>query len=616
MKDHTKETVDERLRSGDIIEQKNWEFIRELNSCSEDRLNATALKDGGREYSYRQMFRRWERYSAVFSELGIGEKHRSRAALTGLPCSETLFAYFALNMTGASVSMVYQMDMEDEEVWENVVKEEHITDIILTDYKTSPAMLRSLLRSKYRLGIRNIIIMSVPVRGDLADWGEPEAAERNRRRLRRFRGVLFMDDLLRQYEGYPACTGKGGQDETAVIVHTTGTTSAVHKPVPMSDRALNESSARLLRDDRFAMLHGTAVSCLFLHVAGGFAFFDMMLLPLAFGGKIIMMPAFETHPDRMRAMIRYGGNVMFSMPHMFEMLIRLPIRPDLSSLKFVFMGAAYASLEAKKRYDKYLEECGADVKISIGYGMTEMGGACLLSPPDPDKTMIGYPLPGVKAMICDEIDEKYYRIEDGPRTGGLLLSSAGLSGGRLGSRTYFELIEIDGDKYLDTNDLVDVNEDGSITYVGRTNRYFVNQEGVRFDAGLVETAVSQQPDIESCGLAPVLDKLKHDTVPVLYVQVADSAKDPVKTLTEALRNAFIVEGRIKETNLPTQCVITDHIPYNAGGKVDVHKIISQEIEGRTFDIEAEYSDGELTGIKLIETEYAPGQSRPFLFRRR
>ena len=83
------------------------------------------------------------------------------------------------------------------------------------------------------------------------------------------------------------------------------------------------------------------------------------------------------------------------------------------------MGAGYVSLDAKKRFDKYLKECGTDTKVSVGYGLTELGGVCILSPEYAGRSMIGYPLHGVKVKIFDEDKEKYfeevggsYRIKD------------------------------------------------------------------------------------------------------------------------------------------------------------------------------------------------------------
>ena len=50
--------------------------------------------------------------------------------------------------------------------------------------------------------------------------------------------------------------------------------------------------------------------------------------------------------------------------------------------------------------------------------------------------------------------------------------------------------------YFNTNDMVRVNGDGSMTCIGRSNQFFVNNAGVRFDAGLVQNAVTSQPGME------------------------------------------------------------------------------------------------------------------------
>ena len=39
--------ISSRVTDGDIIEQKSWEMIRELNSFSEERLDAAALTGRG-----------------------------------------------------------------------------------------------------------------------------------------------------------------------------------------------------------------------------------------------------------------------------------------------------------------------------------------------------------------------------------------------------------------------------------------------------------------------------------------------------------------------------------------------------------------------------------------
>ncbi len=96
-----------------------------------------------------------------------------------------------------------------------------------------------------------------------------------------------------------------------------------------------------------------------------------------------------------------------------------------------------------------------------------------------------------------------------------------------------------------------------------------------------------------------------------YVAYAfGGVEKPKATLTQALRNVYIEGGRYNETDLPVYCVITDHIPYNDLGKVDVHKILTKEITGKTYNVEAQYTNDVLTDVKLVRSEYAPGQMKP------
>ena len=100
----TPETVNARIENGEIARQKIWKFLQELNSYSDERLDAPAMTDGTRVFSYRRMFRRWERYAEVFSALDITERNHSRVGLAPVPGMEPAMIFYGLNMTGASIS--------------------------------------------------------------------------------------------------------------------------------------------------------------------------------------------------------------------------------------------------------------------------------------------------------------------------------------------------------------------------------------------------------------------------------------------------------------------------------------------------------------------------------
>ena len=594
-----------RNKKADITEQKCWEFIRALNSVSDERLDLIALSDGKHEYSYRRMFRRWQLYAEVFSALGICEDKGSRAAMTGTPAPETVIAFYALNMTGTSVSMVHMSDLKDAERWERMVKEEGVTDLVLADNMISPDLLDRIVRERTALGIRRIIILKIPLSDEYLSDEEKLQMRASRRRLREFRGVYFMDELLERYAAWNISFGKKS-DSAAVIAHTSGTTHGIHKPVPLSDKGLNEAAACMLAEKRFRDLQGRAVCMLFMDMSSAYAFTDMVHLTLAFGGRLVLAPGVRYIEDIAGVMEKSGVNVMFATPAYMDAFMKIKKKPCLPALGFVFVGGSYVSVSQKKRYDAFLEKCGSAARITAGYGLSETAGACILSDPDREDDSMGRPLEGVKAKLFDEDEEKFYDLSDGPRRGVLYISSPSVSSGRIGKKTFFELEDIDGDKYLNTYDLVYAGEDGYLKYAGRMDRYFVNNEGIRFDAGLIEAALSAQPGIESCCITPGYDKTMHDTIPVLNVSVTDRDSDAVSVIEEALCSVFIDDGMIKDTNLPGQCLIAKKLPLNESGKPDTRRIRDGRVRGKLYRVRPERDGGVLKDVELLPFRDAPG----------
>ena len=595
----------ERLRSGELSEQPCWSFIRDLNSFSEERLDSIAIQDGYRQYTYRQMFRYWERYAEAFSGANITGRKRSRVALIATPLTETVFAFYGLNMTGASVSLIYPFDLFDEKQIQSMIEREGITDLLVSELYAFPKLMKRLLRDREVLGLRNIILLESPMGGD---YGVPalEAVRRmNRELFSELPDGLMMENLLKEYEAYPIAYGKARSSEGSVILHTTGTVSGMHKPIPMSDRAVNSAVAWVMEvKDTYEDLKKAPkqmISCLTLNTSWVYAMVDMMHVPLGIGMELVCLPVGGSNPRYAEAIENYGVNILFSSKSILDSWLKSMPDMDLSKLKIMFMGGTYISPEFKQKFNDYLRSCGSTARVINGYGLSELGGACSIAPSTREDDAIGDLLPGFRAKIYVEDEERYYDISDGPRTGVLLLSSPTMSSGRLGNTVFFELETVDGGEYFNSNDLVRVNEDGSLTCIGRSNQFFVNNAGVRFDAGLVQNAVSSQPGIEACGVVPELHKTLHDNIPVLYVQTSEKGPAGLTTLRKALIQVFIKDDILVDTNMPGQCVLTDSIPLNSSGKVDTKRLASGAVTGSRFSVKSVKSaDGKLQDILLLQ----------------
>ncbi len=592
-----------KLESEEILDQPCWSFIKEMNSFSDERLDSVAIRDGYRTYSYRQMFRNWERYAEAFSGAGITGENGSRVALIGTPTAEVIFAFYGLNMTGTSVSHIYPLDLFDEKQIHSMIEREKITDLMVSEVWAFPLLMKRLLRDREKLGLRNIIVLESPMGGEFAVPALEIIRKMNADLFSELDGGLLMVDLLRDYEATPIVYGSEKSSDSSVILHTTGTVNGMHKPVPMSDKALNgfipcAIKAKETYED-FKDVPDHIVSCLTLNMSWVYSMVDMLHMPLGLGMELICLPWGGTNPRYGEAIEYYGFNVLFTSMNILDSWLKTMPEMDLSALKVVFMGGTYVSPEYKQKFNDYLKSCGSSARVINGYGLSELGGACIISPSDRDDDAIGFPLPGYKVKIYVEDEDRYYDLSDGPRTGILLLSSNTISSGRLDDTVFFELDTIDGEKYFNTNDLVRVNEDGSMTCIGRSNQFFINNAGVRFDAGLVQTAITAQPGIVACGLAPEFHKTLHDNIPVLYVETDKKGKGELAVIHQALIQAFVKDDVLADTNMPSQCVIVEKIPLNTGGKVDAKRLASGAVTGKRFSVKPVKADDKIIDVVLV-----------------
>ena len=598
----------QRIESGEIADQPCWSFIKEMNSVTEERLDSVALTDGYRQYTYRQMFRAWERYAEAFSGLGLTGENGSRVGLISVPLSETIFALYGLNMTGASISLIYHLDLYDEKQIYSMIEREKITDLIISEVFAFPNVIDRLIKDKEKLGINNIVLLPSPMGGEFAIPAFDMVRKMNRTLCADLEGVILMDDLLEKYEAHPISVSKKA---SPIILHTTGTVSGMHKPVPLTDKAINTvvlsfRKARAEHED-FKVIPEHVVTTVPFYLSWAYFFIDSLHTALSWGAEIVCLPMASTNPHYSEVIERYKVNVLFTGLILFDTWNKTRPKMDLSELKLVIMGGTYISTEYKEEMNAYLRSCNSDAHFINGYGLSELGGACIVCPSSRKDDAIGYLLPGFKAKIYVEDEKRYYDISDGPRTGVLLLSSPTMSSGKLDKTVFFELEEIDGEMYFNSHDLVKVAKDGCMTCIGRSNNYFVNNAGVRFDAGLVETAITKQPGVRFCGLAPEFHKVLHDNIPILYVEMKDHGADELATVRNALVKAFITDELISNTNLPSQVVLVEHMPLNANGKVDAKMLKSGTVTGVRYSIKPVHVDETLVDIVLVpaaEGEFA------------
>lgn len=582
-------------------EQKSWKYIRELNSLNDGDHDKLAIIDGNRKFTYGRMFREWERYASVFTALEMTEEQNARVGVMGSTCAEVIFSFYGLNMVGAQVSLVTSWAAFNFEQIKQTIAQEKLTDFILTDDIAQPDLVSELLRKREELGLRHVIILHVRFNGPTTNRVMTAAQEAKYALLSAAFQPICMDTLLASFSYRPVRYSQREIDDTAFIIHTTGSTSGTGKPVPLSDTALNAAVERFMKLKELSLPFDNLVSTIMVDLSNSYGIVDQVHLPFAMGATVVTIPFGFLNPMYYKAISTYRVSFFFSVSSMFDRWLKLPEDTpfDFSSLKFVALGGTAVSPAEKKRYHAFLEAHGGkDVTILNGYGLSELGGACCLSSPDLDDETIGHPMPGIMVRLYDEDKGRFFSPGKKGGEGVLYLTAESMASPTLDGEEVLKVETINGKSYICTNDLVRMDPEGRITFLGRANRFFVREEGRKYESGKVEAVFSGQEDIEGCAIVPVYHKATHDNLPMLCVKVMEGGGEPGDIIRRILHRVFIEEKTLAEENIPFRVMLANSLPRNANGKLDLLRFNRGEVSGETYTVDQIREEDRLTDFSL------------------
>jgi len=551
------------------------------------------------------MFRQWDRYASVFTALGMTGENHARVGVIGSAAAETIFVMYGLNMVGAEISFIAPYTIFRPVRLKQTIQEENLTDFIITDDFAMPDLIQDLIARKNELGLRNIIILHLPAGGPAVPPAMAMAQETKYMYIKTWFWQICMDNLLTVYGNTPVDYIEEENSSSAFILHTSGTTNGVGKPVVLSDKAFNAVPVSLSKLTQLSFAMADPVSGLAVDLSNSYGIIDQVHVPLALGGTIAVVPGGMLNPGFYKAIPEFKITFLFAVSAALEGWMKLPkdTKFDFSSLRCVVVGGAAVSAKDKQRYYEFLRKHGCKNFVFLnGYGISEMGGACCLSTPDLKDEAIGYLLPGVDLRLYDDENEKYYDLKDAPCEGILYLSAPSGASPMLGDKEILKLTTINGKSFVCTNDYVRMDETGKLTYLGRARRYFINEKGRNYEAGKVETEIARQSGIECCCVVPVFVKINHDNIPMLCVQVLKEEPSPVDTVRKVLRKVFVSERTLSEGNIPVRVLISPELPRNANGKLDLYGIAQGQAEGEIYEVKPVRLGDRVSDIQLVRFE--------------
>ena len=377
--------------------------------------------------------------------------------------------------------------------------------------------------------------------------------------------IVYLEDIRDQISGMdklsgilaslmPSLLSKCNHvqpDDAAVVLFTSGS-EGTPKGVVLSHRNLLANRYQLASRIDF---NPTDIVFNALPIFHSFGLTGGLLLPILSGVKVFLYPS-PLHYRIVPALV-YDTNstIMFGTDTFLSGYARVAHPYDFFSLRYVFAGAEKVRENTRRTWSNKF-----GIRVLEGYGTTETSPVLAANTPMHFSTgTVGRFLPGISYRL-----DPVPGIDEGGR---LVVSGPNIMKGYFRAEAPGQL-EPPVDGFYDTGDIVDVNDEGYITILGRAKR-FAKIAGEMVSLAAVEGVAA--------GLWP-------DNAHAVISRPDDRKGEQLLLITdrkEAGRDEFQTHARgqgMAEIMMPKNILVLDKLPLLGTGNVD-YAALTTHVEG-------------------------------------
>ena len=466
-----------------------------FNQVAEKYGKKTVLIFYGKEISYTKLKELVDRFATALADLGV--KKGDTVALYLLNCPQYVIAYFAALRIGAKVtpiSPVYTSHEIKHQLQDSDATTMVCQDILYDNVEKTGVALKHVIHTsilEYLPTLKKVLGKGM-LGKDYAELQVPTPEHRAQA------GLLDFQELIKKYPPQPPQVTIDPKRDIAILPYTGGTTGLPKAAV------LNHFNMVALQAQAKAfwpiLEEGKELVMAFLpffHIYGQVV---VMLNSLCRGYTMVLFTTPDID-DILSGMERYKASTFNGVPTMFEYLkeYEKTDRVNWKKLKLIACGADTLHDSTVEAWEK---RTGAP--IYEGYGMTETTGFSHGNPHLRQKRgSFGVPIPGMKAAIVEYEGTDFLPVGE---VGEMILNGPNIMQAywKREEETRQSLIDIDGEKWLRTGDIVSMDEEGYFHFFDR-KRDLIKYKGYSVFARHVEEVLYQHPQIKAAGVVGVPD---------------------------------------------------------------------------------------------------------------
>ena len=522
-----------------------------------------ALSFMGRKISYKSLAENIDLVARAFYSIGVRAGQRVLVCLPNVP--QAIYCLYGLNRIGAVASMVHPLSAEAEIAF--YMNEASCEIAVTLDQFYAKFLEVGKLRPISKLIIARVSEeLPFPL-----SIGQKLLTERKFPKICTGGNVLLWKDLLKGAEAVKEGYVAKKDFRTEAVVLFSGGTTGTTKGIMLSDLNFNALGQQTGAMANFEVHHAKMLAA--MPVFHGFGLGVCIHTMMVVGGTSILVPRFNVK-SYANLIKKTRPNVIAGVPTLFEAITRNKYLDgaDLSCLRGVFSGGDSLTIELKKKFDKFLADHNAGVRVREGYGTTECVTASCLTPYNKEKEgSIGIPYPDTYYMICKPgtCEEVPYGEE-----GEICLTGPSMMLGYINhEQENADTLRkhADGHIWLHTGDLGKMDEEGFIYFSQRIKRMIITS-GYNVYPSQIENILEGHPAVQRSCVIGVRDQYKMQRVKA-YLVLRDGYSNTPELIDEIKAHC---SKNIAKYAMPSEIEVRESLPTTLVGKVAYTKLEEEE----------------------------------------
>ena len=366
------------------------------------------------------------------------------------------------------------------------------------------------------------------------------------------------------------------KNTVAAYVHTGGTTG-VPKTVKLSNENFN---AMAIQYESLGANYNKADT--FLNGIVPFVAYGIVVtihMPMCLGMTNIIAPILSPK-EFTDFMIKYKPNHTATVPTYVENFIKdkKVNFMNWNCIKHIGVGGESFTETQEQEVQKFLEEHQSNGSIDKGFGMTELSGTAVTCMGNVNKfTSLGIPLPLNTYGIFERGTDRELKYGE---EGEICITGPTEMLGYLNNdedETKIIKIHSDGRRWIHSEDVGLIDEDGFLFFKGRYKRMFTHG-GFKLYPSYIEGVIVSHPDVDNCCVISIPSQIYGFSPEVHIVIKKDRVKELKKIKEELIE---LCKDKLPEYSQPEDFIFEEDLPLTSVGKVDykqVEKIRIKKLE--------------------------------------